>query len=69
MQEFRLEVPDMKCEGCVGTVRDALQDVDGVLAAGVSLEEKAATVQTGDEVTADRLVAAVEEAGYGASAG
>lgn len=69
MHEFRIEVTDMKCEGCAGAVREALQDVDGVLAAEVSLEEKSAQVQTEEGVTADRLVAAVEEAGYGASAG
>lgn len=69
MHEYRLEIPDMKCEGCAGTVREALQDVSGVLAAEVSLEEKAATVQTEEGVAADALVAAVEEAGYGAQAG
>ena len=69
MQEFRLEIPDMKCEGCAGTVREALQDLGGVLAAEVSLEEKSARVQTEEGVTADRLVAAVEEAGYGATEG
>ncbi len=69
MQELRLEIADMKCEGCAGAVREALEDVDGVLGAEVSLEEQSAQVQTEDGVAADRLVAAVEEAGYGASTG
>ena len=69
MQEFRLEIPDLKCEGCAGTIREALQGVDGVLAAEVALAEKSAQVQTEEDVTADRLVAAVEEAGYGATTG
>lgn len=69
MHEFRLEIRDMKCEGCAGTVREALQDTSGVLAAEVSLEEKTADVQTEDGVSAEDLVAAVEEAGYGAEAG
>lgn len=68
MRNIRLEIHDMKCEGCAGTVREALQDVEGVLGAEVTLEDAEALVQVEDDVTADRLVAAVDEAGYGASA-
>lgn len=69
MQNIRLDVHDMKCEGCAGTIREALQDVEGVLGAEVTLEEAEALVQARDDVTADELLAAVDEAGYEASAG
>lgn len=69
MEDFRLQVSDMKCEGCVSTVREALQEVDGVLGAEVTLEDGTAKVQAADGVPADDLVAAVEDAGYGATEG
>ena len=67
MQAIKLEIHGMKCEGCAGTVREALQDVDGVLGADVSLEDRAARVQAEERVSGGDLVAAVDEAGYGAS--
>lgn len=67
MRQVTLEIHDMKCDGCVGTVREVLQDVDGVLGAEVSLEDESARIQIEDDVAAGELVAAVEEAGYGAS--
>ena len=67
MQAIKLNVRGMKCEGCAGTVREALQDVEGVLGAEVSLEDGAARLQVEERVAPGDLVAAVEETGYGAS--
>lgn len=56
----------MTCEHCEQRVADALAGVDGVEDATADREAKRATVE-GDADT-DALVAAVEDAGYDASA-
>jgi copper chaperone CopZ len=61
-----LKVTGMSCMHCVGSVKQALEAVDGVDSAEVSLEPGEAVV-TGDADIA-ALVAAVTEAGYNAEA-
>lgn len=61
-----LSVEGMSCEHCEQTVEDALSGVDGVDAASADRDAASATVE-GDADAAD-LVAAVEAAGYDASA-
>ena len=55
----------MHCPKCVARVKDALEAVDGVLKAEVSLEEGSAVVSGNADVQA--LVSAVESIGFGAS--
>ena len=62
----RLSVQGMHCEKCVARVTQALEGVEGVTGADVSLEDNAATVE-GHGYDADALVAAVQEAGFEAS--
>lgn len=58
-----LRIKGMKCEGCVATVRDALQNVSGASKVAVSLEDASAELDySGDDTTA--LVSAVEGAGF-----
>lgn len=61
-----LTVEGMKCEGCEQTVEDALTDVPDVDT--VSVDRTTETVTVKGDADADELVAAVEEAGYTASA-
>ncbi|GAA0281263.1 heavy-metal-associated domain-containing protein [Halobacterium noricense] len=61
-----ITVEGMSCGGCESTVEDALAGVEGVESASADRERDAATVE-GDAAT-DALVAAVEDAGYDASA-
>ncbi|MCD2199748.1 heavy-metal-associated domain-containing protein [Halobacterium sp. KA-4] len=61
-----ITVEGMSCGGCESTVEDALADVEGVESASADREHDAATVE-GDADT-DALVAAIEDAGYDASA-
>ncbi len=61
-----LTVDGMSCEHCEQSVREALEGVAGVTGAEVDRERGQATVE-GEADTA-ALVAAVEEAGYSASA-
>jgi len=61
-----LTVEGMSCAHCEQTVAEALSDVDGVENVAVDRTDERATVE-GDADT-DTLVAAVEDAGYDASA-
>ncbi|MCW5619597.1 MAG: copper-translocating P-type ATPase [Burkholderiales bacterium] len=63
---LRLQIEGMTCASCVGRVEKALQAVPGVQSASVNLAtEQADVVTTG--VDAGTLIAAVEQAGYGAA--
>ena len=62
--EIRIRVEGMHCPKCVARVKDALEAVDGVLKAEVSLEEGSAVVSGNADVQA--LVSAVESIGFGA---
>ena len=58
-----ISIEGMMCEHCAARVRKALENVEGVSSAVVSLEEKKATVlYEGSDTSA--LSAAVEAAGY-----
>ena len=67
MKEITLDVSGMSCEGCASAVRKALERLEGVRRADVSLEEGTARVLADDPVGDDALVEGVEAAGYGAS--
>lgn len=68
MKNVELEVSGMGCEGCANAVRGALESVDGVRRAEVSLEGESARALVDEEIDEGALIAAVEAAGYGASA-
>lgn len=61
-----LTVEGMSCEHCEQTVEDALEGVSGVTDADADREREAATVD--GDADAASLIAAVEDAGYSASA-
>lgn len=66
---LRLSIGRMTCAACVNTVTDALEAVPGVVRADVSLLlESADVAYRGDAATLERLTAAVESAGYAATA-
>ena len=58
-----ISIEGMMCEHCAARVRKALENVEGVSSAVVSLEEKKATVVF-DGLDPSALSAAVEAAGY-----
>ncbi|CDG20154.1 Copper-exporting P-type ATPase A [Xenorhabdus poinarii G6] len=61
---IQLLLTGMSCASCVNKVQKALQSVEGVIHARVNLAERSALV-TG-QVSANRLIEAVINAGYGA---
>lgn len=60
-----LEVADMTCGACVEHVRDALA-IDGVSDVHVDLEAGRVTCTHAPTIAASHLIAALEQAGYGA---
>jgi len=60
-----IPVQGMVCVACAATVKRALKSVDGVSQVEVNLEKRAAQVTYApDKVSPDRLVAAINKAGY-----
>lgn len=59
-----MTIEGMMCGHCTGRVQKALEEVTGVSAVTMSLEDKTATVELESEVSDDILTAAVTEAGY-----
>ena len=59
-----LNVEGMSCNHCTATVKKALEGLDGVKEADVSLEEKNARVELDKDLADEALVKAVEDAGY-----
>ena len=61
-----LKVEGMSCNHCVASVKNALEGIDGVIEADVSLEDKSARVEFDKDLADEALVKAVEDAGYSA---
>jgi copper chaperone len=59
---LKLNVPDMTCGHCVGTVTKAVKSVDSNAAVTVDLQSKIVTIET--TADASRISKAVETAGY-----
>ncbi|HEY3329557.1 MAG TPA: cation transporter [Capsulimonadaceae bacterium] len=63
-----LKIEGMSCNMCVGHVTTALQGLDGVASAKVSLDEKLAVVDyDAAKVTVEQMIAAVDDEGYSAT--
>ncbi len=62
--ESELSIAGMTCASCVGRVERALKNVPGVVDASVNLATERARVRTAGEPDLERLLAAVEAAGY-----
>ncbi|MGI6217945.1 MAG: heavy metal translocating P-type ATPase [Coriobacteriales bacterium] len=67
MMEKTLNVEGMMCEHCVAHVTKALEEIDGVESAKVSLDDANAVVNMTKDVPDDVLVNAVVDAGYKAT--
>ncbi len=62
MAEVRLSIAGMMCAGCVSSVDEALNNVEGVITAQVNLGERTAII-SGD-FSIDALLVAVKKAGF-----
>lgn len=63
----KLRVEGMSCDNCQRHAKNALEDLEGVIRAEVSLEAKEAVVEHEDSVTVQQLIDAATEEGYPAS--
>ena len=61
-----VHVEGMGCMKCVAHVKEALEGLDGVSSAEVSLDGKTALVTLTKDVADDAISSAVDEAGYDA---
>ena len=59
----KILIEGMKCEHCVGHVKDALEGLDKVTSVEVNLENNYAMVETTN--SNEELKEAIEEEGYG----
>ena len=59
-----VHVEGMGCMKCVAHVKEALEGLDGVSSAEVSLEGKTALVTLTKDVADEAIKAAIDEAGY-----
>lgn len=66
MSQISLDISGMTCAACSSRVAKALSRVDGVAEVDVNLALERAKIQITGEVTADKLIEAVEKTGYGA---
>jgi copper chaperone CopZ len=64
----QLKISGMTCGHCVSHVKSALEGVDGVSLADVSLDKNEAELTLSHQVVEADLISAVEAAGYQAEA-
>ena len=57
-------VEGMGCQNCVKHVKEALENLDGVNEAVVSLETNTAVITTTKDIDNETIKSAIEEAGY-----
>lgn len=62
-----IAIDGMSCVGCAGAVTSRLEEIPGVASVEVDYEHRLARIRLADQgVESSTLVAAVQEAGYGA---
>ncbi|NTU80325.1 MAG: heavy-metal-associated domain-containing protein [Chloroflexales bacterium] len=64
MKTEKFLVPAVSCQHCVRAVTSEVGKVAGVSDVKVNLDSKVVTVEAGDTVAPEAIVAAIKEAGY-----
>jgi copper chaperone len=64
MTTERFQVPGVSCQHCVNAITKEVAALAGVQRVQVALDDKTVTVEHADSVSADAIVAAINEAGY-----
>ncbi len=64
MTTTQIKVSGMTCGHCVNSVTEELQTISGVTQVNVDLESGNVTIESGTELDADLIEAAIKEAGY-----
>lgn len=63
-KEVVLEVPDMTCQHCVRSIEGALNGVKGIKQAEITLKDKTVKVLSEEKVDRERIIKAINSAGY-----
>ncbi|QEC69875.1 heavy-metal-associated domain-containing protein [Panacibacter ginsenosidivorans] len=66
MNELTIHVKNIKCDGCVQTIKNNLQGVGGVVTADASKENQTVTV-TGTDLKQNVIIKKLLEIGYPAT--
>ena len=70
MTQITLSVPDISCGHCKSSIEGALQPLDGVESASVSIDDRNVAISYDDSsVDVDAFIAAIDEQGYEVAAG
>jgi copper chaperone len=64
MQTEQFVVPAVSCQHCVRAVTSEVSKLAGVSDVKVNLDTKVVTVEHGDTVAPEAIIAAIKEAGY-----
>ena len=59
-----IKIEGMGCQNCVKHVKEALEALDGVKSADVSLEKNSAVITLSKEISDEAIKSAIEDAGY-----
>ncbi|NLB78481.1 MAG: heavy-metal-associated domain-containing protein [Clostridiaceae bacterium] len=60
----KILIEGMTCQHCVNHVREALEELDEIKSAKVSLENKSAEIELNSEVDDEKIKSAINEVGY-----
>jgi copper ion binding protein len=60
----RFQVPDVSCQHCINAITKEVSVLPGVARVQVALDTKTVTVEHGEQVATDAIIAAINEAGY-----
>lgn len=61
----KFSVPDIVCDGCATAIKKALGGIAGVSEVAVNVPAKEVTVAHNADVSREKLVAALDRAGFG----
>lgn len=64
MKTEQYHVPGVSCQHCVASVTSEVGKLVGVERVQVNLDSKLVTVEHGDSVAPESIIAAIKEAGY-----
>ncbi len=68
MTQITLSVPDISCGHCKSSIEGALQPLEGVDSASVSIEDRNVAISYDDaSIDIDAFIAAIDEQGYEAA--
>jgi copper chaperone len=70
MTQITLSVPDISCGHCKSSIEGALEPLDGVEMASVSIDDRNVAISYDESaVDVDAFIAAIDEQGYEVAAG